>query len=72
MKISREAQNSTPKICPFDKKIILDWLILKNRNSWRIFENQIEMPFYEVDLHLLRIFPSVRMCPFVDKDMEDN
>ena len=30
------------------------------------------MPFYEVDLHLLRIFPSVRMCPFVDKDMEDN
>ena len=30
------------------------------------------MSFYEVDLHLLRISPFVRMCPFVDKDMEDD
>ena len=43
-----------------------------NSSTWRIFENQVEMPFYEVDLYLLRISPSVRMCPSMDKEMEDD
>ena len=47
-------------------------LPIKNSSHQRIFENQVEMPFYEVDLHLLRISPSVRMCPFLDKEMDDD
>ena len=35
-------------------------------------ENQVEMPFYEADLNLLKISPSVRVCPSLGQELDDD